>query len=143
VQAGVVLPAIVAGLLGALVVAIYFRTARKVKVDRLAGRPEQTVHQIYQSFFADMAIPEKRFEELWEELGRVLELPASKLLPTDRFDVELAPPKGYEFDDPIKDVKFLISKYSLRAGVKPEAIQTVRDYIVTFGQDAHRQAVIG
>jgi hypothetical protein len=138
-----ILLAIAIGAAGAVTVGLYFRTARKAKVDRLAGRPEQTVHQIYQSFFADMAIPEKRVAELWEELARVLELPASKLLPTDRFDVELAPPKGYEFDDPIKDVKFLISKYSLRAGVKPEAIETIRDYIVTFGQDAHRQAVTG
>jgi hypothetical protein len=129
-----ILPAIVIGAAGAVAVGLYFRTARKAKVDRLAGRPEQTVHQIYQSFFSDTAIPEKRVAELWEELARVLELPAGKLLPTDRFEVELAPPKGYEFDDPIKDVKYLISKYSLRGGVKPEAIQTVRDYIVSFGQ---------
>lgn len=137
-QVGVALPAIVVGLLGALVVGIYFRTARRAKTERLAGRPEMTLHQIYESFFSESAIPESRVAELWEELARVLELPAGKLLPADRFQVELAPPKGFEFDDPIRDVKYLISKNCLRRGIQPETIQTVRDYIVSFGQTAER-----
>jgi hypothetical protein len=94
------------------------------------------LHQIYVSFFSDSSIPEQRVAELWEELAAALKLPPGKLLPTDRFQIELASPQGVPCDDPMSDLRYLISANCLRINIKREEIQTVRDYVLAFGQAA-------
>jgi len=112
---------------------LYFWQARKGKMSRFADRDDLSLHQIYHSHFSETGVPEKRFVELWTELSRVLEIPAGKLRPSDRFDVELSPPKGFEFNDQINDVKYLIGKYCERTGASPTSIKTVSDYLIALG----------
>ena len=42
-------------------------------------------------------------------------------------------PKGFEFNDQINDVMYMITKHCQRTGVEPEKIQSVHDYIACFG----------
>ena len=132
------IPAILIGIFGVMVVWMYFRKAEKVKTAHFLGRKEYTLHEIYKSFFSDSDVSEKCFEELWQELADLLELPASKLLPSDRFSVELAPPKGLDFGDPAKDVISYINKKCHEAGISPSTINTIEDYILTFGKESQK-----
>lgn len=63
-----------------------------------------------------------------------LELPREKLRPSDRFDVELAPEKGYEYDDPTNVFIFFINKEINQCGYKVESeeIKSIYDYILLF-----------
>ena len=75
----------------------------------------------------------KEFIKLWEELSSILDVPPGKLLPSDRFDIELAPTKGYEFNDQIRDVRNKILDYAVKTKVDSQKIRRVRDYVVEFG----------
>lgn len=125
--------AVLAGVIGVLVVAFYFRKAHKARDDRFANRAERSMHEIFESHFSNCGVAEGRFVELWKELADILEVPAGKILPSDRFQIELAPPKGFEFNDQINDVMYMIGKRCQRAGFDPRSINSVRDYIITFG----------
>ena len=122
------------GLAAALVVWLYFRHAHTTKMSRCGNRVERRIDDLYAEYFSDQGISQESFTETWTELSRVLELTPGRLLPTDRFDKELAPPAGFEFNDPIKDVRYLIDKHSRRPGVKSGSIQTVGDYILAFAK---------
>jgi hypothetical protein len=128
--------AVSVGILGVVVVALYFHKAGKARADRIAGRTEMNLRQIYEANFANTSVSEERFMELWKELSAILEIPAGRLLPSDRFKVELSPTKGFEFNDQINDVMYMIGKNCQRTGVKPEQIQCVHDYIVLFGSQS-------
>ena len=128
----VLVPALV-GCLGVVLVSLYFRKAGEGRTSLFSTRSEQNLHDIYRTHFAATQVSEEKFLGLWIELAEILEVPPGKLLPSDRFRVELSPPSGYEFNDQIKDVMYVIGRNCNRTGVKPEQIQTMRDFVVAFG----------
>ena len=69
---------------------------------------------------------------IWEIIADSLQIHAGKLRLSDRFDVELAPPKGWEFDSASV---LLNQKLSSMAHRKNKAldlanIKTIRDYLI-------------
>ena len=135
---GFSLLSVLAGIIGVVVVVRYFRQARAARDERLEGRAERTLHQIYASHFADSGIPERRFTALWMQVAEILELPAGRLLPSDRFRGELSPPKGFEFNDPINDVLYIVSRECQKAGANPDTVGTLHDYIMAVGRGSGR-----
>lgn len=125
--------AVIVGVVGVAVVWFYFRRADAIRMARFIDREDKGLHDLYTEYFRESGITETNFENLWLELSKTLEIPAGKLRPNDRFDVELSPAKGYEFNDPIREAKYLIGKYCNNTGAAYELIKTVRDYIEVFG----------
>jgi hypothetical protein len=52
-------------------------------------RPMLSDDEIYRQYFAEVGLPQALVLELWREVAGVLNLPAGKLRPTDRFGQEL------------------------------------------------------
>lgn len=102
------------------------------KLPRFSGRENLTLREIHTQYFLKSGIPCDVFGQLWQELANLMELPSGLLRPDDRFQQELAPDKGNEWDDPVGLVPDLIRRRYKEAGLPVPDIndlQTVRDYI--------------
>jgi hypothetical protein len=107
---------------------------RRKRLKRLDGRDDLSIDQIYTEFFAGNNLPKELACELWNEVATCLRLPPGKLRPTDRFERELAAPKGWEFDDDIVDIQFASNRRLKRSGVQADLsqIKTIGDYVEFF-----------
>lgn len=98
------------------------------------NRPDFSLDQIYSEFFACKNLPKDLVFELWKEVAEPLRVPPGKLRPDDRFGEELAPPKGWEWDDDIVEVQWAGERRLKRSGIKADlsAIKTLGDYVEFF-----------
>src|SRR5208283_2362757 len=108
----------------------------KEKLKRLQNREEFTSDEIYSRFFADKHLPKGLVLELWNEVADSLRLPKGKLRPSDRFDEELAPVKGWEYDDDIVEVTWAAQHRIKESGATFDLskIQTLGDYVEFFSR---------
>jgi hypothetical protein len=128
-----ILPGVVA--IAATVIFInYFNQGYKKKIERFEGRETLTFDQIYERYFEKKDLDKSKVFELWNEIEDTLELPKGLIRPTDSFDKELAPAKGYEWDDQIIGITWDAERRMKKAGKKIDLqkIKTVEDYIMTF-----------
>jgi hypothetical protein len=104
------------------------------RLARFADREELSADSIYSEFFAANNFPKGLVLELWNEVAGSLRVPPGKLRPTDRFDKELAPVKGWEFDDDTLEVHWAAQRRVKKLGVDADisAVQTLRDYVEFF-----------
>jgi hypothetical protein len=114
---------------------------RRQRLKRFHGRPNLSLEQIHSKFFGQTNFPKELVSELWKEVAESLRLPPGKLRPTDRFDQELAAPKGWEFDDEILDVQWAAERRRKRSEIKTDLsqIKTVGDYVEFFCNLAAQQ----
>lgn len=107
---------------------------RRQRLKRFENRRELSLEQIYGEFFAGKNLPKQLACELWNEVAKCLCLPPGKLRPTDRFDQELAAPKGWECDDEILDVQWAAERRLKQSGTQADLsqIKTVADYVEFF-----------
>jgi hypothetical protein len=107
---------------------------RHRRLAQFADREELSSDSIYRAFFAEQDLPKGLVIELWDEVASPLRLPPGKLRPSDRFDRELAPVRGWEFDDDIVEVHWAaqrrLKKLSVDADISK--IQTLQDYVRFF-----------
>ncbi len=109
---------------------------RRRKLTRFAGRGHLDDDQFYERFYKSSDLDKNLVVSLRHELGNILEIPAVLLLPTDRFDAELAVAEGWSYLDDSADELFLVYRErEKRLGVRiPIAsIHTVDEYIRTLG----------
>jgi len=66
-----------------------------------------------------------------KDLSGIFYVQKELILPTDRFDIEFAPPKGSELDSAISTLQFEVAYEANKRGIdiKSLNIKTVRDYI--------------
>jgi hypothetical protein len=107
---------------------------RDQRIKRFEDRTELSLDQIYGEFFAPKNLPKELACELWNEVSASLHLPPGKLRPTDRFDQELAAPKGWEHDDEILEVQWGAERRLRQNGTQGDLsqIKTVADYVEFF-----------
>ena len=107
---------------------------QRLRRKRFDYRPELNLDEIYREYFAAKKLPKDLTCELWKEVSETLRLPFGKLRPTDRFDQELAAPKGWEYDDEIVDLQWAAERRLKRIGGQADLsqIKTVADYIELF-----------
>lgn len=107
---------------------------RRRRLERFSLRENLSLDSIYNQFFAANHLPKGLVLELWNEVASPLHLPPGKLRPTDRFDKELAPVEGWEFDDGTVEVHWLaqhrLKKYGVNVNIP--GLQTLRDYVEFF-----------
>lgn len=137
---------IVGTLLGliCIVAMLYFalvQVPRKRRLSRFLERETLTESKIYHSYFSDSHLPPNLIEELWNEVADFGEIPRGLLRPTDRFDTELAPLRGWEFGGEISSLNLVAQRRirNLAPGFDLAQIHTVRDYVEKFGSLAQRQ----
>jgi len=95
-------------------------------------RTEMSAEEIYSAFYADSVIDKDAVLRSLREISDKLQVPAGKLRPSDYFLGELAPNRGWEFDDGLGVLSDLARKKLATKGDDPEAvarIKTVDDYI--------------
>ncbi len=104
------------------------------RLARFADREALSADSIYSEFFAANNFPKELVSELWNDVAVPLRVPPGKLRPSDRFDKELAPVEGWEFDDDTLEVHWAAQRRLKKLGVNADiaAIQTLRDYVEFF-----------
>jgi hypothetical protein len=106
----------------------------RCRLERFADRDELSLDSIYSQFFTVRNLPKELVLELWNEVAVPLRIPPGKLRPSDSFDKELAPVKGWEFDDDIVEVHWAAERRLKRIGVKVDYsnVHTLGDYVEFF-----------
>ena len=107
---------------------------RRLRLERFEDRSNLSLEQIYTEFFASKNLPKQLACELWNEVSASLRLPPGKLRPTDRFDQELAAPKGWEYDHDIVEIQWAAERRLKQSGTQADLsqIKTVADYVEFF-----------
>lgn len=71
--------------------------SKKRLAARFESRKENSIDEFYDLFYKSSGIDKTLIQELLEHVAGELDLPVARLIPSDRFDVELAPDKGWEY----------------------------------------------
>lgn len=126
-----------------LTVALYWNSrTERIRRNLFAGRKDVSVDEIYARFYSDSVVSKPQLEQALREVANCLGVPATRLLPSDRFLIELAPEPGWEFDDGLGILTSLAEKKLLEQGSRdPTAvaqIQTVDDYVRLSAAVKHR-----
>lgn len=103
--------------------------AQKRRVD-----PQREVldfDEIVQRFYAGSGVTPADVERAYTRISEATGVPAGALRPTDRFDRELKPRAGWEYDDPIFIFSDQLARDAASAGVamKLEEVTTVDDAV--------------
>lgn len=125
---------LLAGTIGgvAVLAVLAVREMRRLRLQRFAGRESWSGSEFYEAFYAGSGIKQEVVVEARDYVAKVLNVPPSLLRATDRFDSELAPPKGWE-TPLISDLAYL-KRYGIivdKLRVRPvwRTIQTLDDLI--------------
>ena len=106
------------------------------KLQRFQGREKLSIGQIHERFYprADVTF----LAELWGEIASATEVPAGLIRPTDRFDQELAPVKGFEIVSKIEELQEVFTRRckDCQIDYRNARIETVDDYIRLFSTTA-------
>jgi len=127
-KVGAFLLVIVVGLAAAVV---WEAQASKGRRRMLRDRPELTIGEIYDSYYADSSISKDVVGQALGEIAEDLNVPPGKLRPQDRFDVELGPTPGWEYDDDMSDIMARARRRLADSQDSPDvsSIRTVDDYV--------------
>lgn len=119
----------------ALLVGLRSWRQRRSLADKLAARPSIEFEVFYKNFYdgkIDRTVVRTHLLAISEEFA----VPSEKLRPTDRFDVELKPPSGHEFDSGAGLLPMRVELLARAKGamLKAESIVTVDDYITQMAR---------
>jgi hypothetical protein len=117
---------------------IYFVStcnADKEMLERFSDRKPIDFDEFYALHYAGL-IDQKLVQELMEHVADELSIPANKLRPDDRFELELKPLTGWEFDSGQNILFIEIDKIAKERGKKVDlnTIRTLDDYIKIMAQ---------
>jgi len=106
------------------------RDEKRKKLLRFQDRPEMSEEEFFSIYYKESGIAKEIVSEVLMEVSNAIAIPAAKIRPSDRFDYELAPVKGWEFGDGIVEIDWFVRREMKKAGVhKPAQLQTVDDLI--------------
>lgn len=113
----------------AVAAAAVWTRAQKRRVD--PQREVLNFEAIVQRFYADSDVTPADVERAYTRISEATGPPAGALRPGDRFDRELKPRAGWEYDDPIFIFSDQLAREAASAGVavKLEEVTTVDDAV--------------
>jgi hypothetical protein len=125
-----VLLALYAG--AAIAALVVMRQRLPLKLSRFEGREQLSIEKIHDDFYPGYEMRE--FAEVWKEIASAVEVPPGLIRPTDRFDTELGPVKGFRIASEMDDLQeaFMRRCKQQRLDIHQVNIQTVDDYIKQF-----------
>ena len=106
------------------------RRERRTLADRFADRTAMAFDAFFQKYYFGKIDPVV-LEELLKHVADELSLPAEKLLPSDRFEIELRPARGWEMDSGKGILLTELDKLARDKGVRVDRqrITTLDDYL--------------
>jgi len=118
-------------MLGTIIALIFGqRTAIRKRRLRFQGRSDMNEEEFFSAYYKEAGIVKETVFEVLRQVADATEIPATRIRPSDRFDRELAPVKGWEFGDGIVEISWFVKREMKKAGVhKPAQLQTVDDLI--------------
>ena len=106
-------------------------TAKKrlqIKQSRFAQRDSMSLESIARTYYPTFNADE--VTRLWVLVAQTLALDAEKLRPTDRFDSEFAPVKGYLTEDELVDLEDILSKHCQQHQIEvPKNLKTLDQFV--------------
>ncbi len=122
------------GLFIAGAVAVYFVSRQRLplKLQRFKARERLPVQKLHDDFYPGLEM--RKFLELWMEIASAVDVPPELIRPTDRFDGELGPVKGFEVASEMDDLEESLMRRCEQQGLdfRQVKIETVDDYIKMF-----------
>jgi hypothetical protein len=108
------------------------RMVRK-KRSRFQDRADMSEDEFFATYYGDSGVARGVVSEVIQVVANATDIPSTKIRPSDRFDVELAPMPGWEFDDGLAEVSWFIrarmKKAGAREGVRSETVDALIRYI--------------
>jgi hypothetical protein len=121
-----------------LALAVYFvmRQRLPLKLRRFEGRERFSIERIHDDFYP--GYERAKFAELWTEIATAAEVPPELMRPTDRFDSELGPVKGFEVASEMDDLEeaFIRRCKQQQLDFRKVKVETVDEYITLFAGGA-------
>jgi len=110
------------------------RRAAQARALRFSGRRPLTAEELWREFYEQRGVPLEMVEEILQVIAEAAGVPAGLIRPADRFDSELAPEKGWEFDDGLAEIIWWVKDRAKRSGRRVGDISNVRtvDDLVNF-----------
>lgn len=105
------------------------------RIARFQERETLSLSQFWQEFYPSEEIGLESVAEALRLISDATEVATGKLRPTDRFAVELAPERGWEFDDGLAEVAWYVESKSKGSS---EGLETVDDLIRVLDRLEHR-----
>ena len=106
--------------------------APRTRRDTFRARASLTPAEMQAHYYGTKTMPVEAIHVALHEIGSCLHVPPGQLRPTDRFEVELAPTKGWDWDDGLS-VLMRLARRRLelggRSGDDLSALTTVDDYV--------------
>jgi hypothetical protein len=126
---------VVAAVVGAIAcgLAVDAWIERNRKLALFEHRAALSDREIYERFYASTNIPAELVAELWNEIARTLQYDPARILPSDRFGIELSTKRL--MDPTVENLDALAASRArrLRLNLDLATIKTVDDYIRAFG----------
>jgi hypothetical protein len=110
---------------------IFGRRADLRRAKRLSHRPELSLQEFQEQFYRDSDISPGLLAEALRVLEEATAVPRGQLRPQDRFAEELAPEKGWEFDDGLAELRW---ELEARGKDRDSVVSTVDDFIRVFAE---------
>lgn len=108
-------------------------TGRNVKRKRrilFHNRPDMSEKDFFYTYYRDTGVSKETVSYVLKLIANATEIPATKIRPSDRFDREFAPVRGWEFDDGVAEISWFVKSKMKKAGMrKPLQLHTVDDLI--------------
>ena len=120
--------------LGSVVVYFVMQQRLPLKLQRFRDRERLSIKQIHDQFYPDYEIV--LLSDLWTELASAAEVPPELMRPTDKFDGELGPVKGFELACEMDDLEEALMRRCQQRGldIRNLNVETVDDYIRLFAK---------
>lgn len=118
--------------IGTAYVVICGRRADRARRCRFSDREDVSFDRFYSEHYEALGFDRERVRGALNDVAQAIDVPTTKLRPTDRFDVELAAERGWEFDDGIAVLASQVVKQGHKLGgdgAKHPRVLTLDDYI--------------
>lgn len=118
--------------IGTIFIVIGGRRADRARSGRFSDRDDVSFDRFYAEHYEALGLDRERVKRALNDVAQAIDVPMTKLRPTDRFDVELAAERGWEFDDGIAVLAGRAVKPGHKLGsdgTKRPRVLTLDDYI--------------
>ena len=109
-----------------------FRAGRKADGARTAGfaeREDLEIQELEKRFLEGGQLDPTVLRKTLNELANALDIPVGKLRPSDRFDTELAPLRGWEADDAAGLLSRMLPKHDVGNRESAPEIRTLGEFV--------------
>lgn len=111
---------------GAALIWLFGRRADAQRASRFPARALLDPGELWRDFYRESDVSLESVETALRLVSEATTVPAGKIRPTDRFAVELAPERGWEFDDGLAEIAWYVESKSKGSS---EGLETVDDLI--------------